>query len=251
MHQLPRRLLLLPLLLLLAPASACADFVRITEVVTDPQSDHGESSGGNGIVFDSVPGTGSVGSTDEYVELFNHSGTLLDLTGWVLWFRDTTPSSYTFGTSTSGSLRFSEGGSITSFAAGEFLVLGNPPGALNNRIDIDLRNDVDDLIDTWSIPDGNATGLLDEAVARPLRGSGPIRAAATPGADTAAPVPEPGTLALFGVSAAGWWLSRRRRARRASARTRLESPLPPTCRPAVGRGTPACPDRPGAVEAHA
>ena len=41
-------LLLLPLLCF---APAHADPIRISEVVTDPQSDHNESAGGNGVLF--------------------------------------------------------------------------------------------------------------------------------------------------------------------------------------------------------
>jgi hypothetical protein len=45
--------------------------VLITEVVPDPQQDHSESSAGDGILFNETPGTGSVSSSDEYIEIFN------------------------------------------------------------------------------------------------------------------------------------------------------------------------------------
>ncbi len=39
-------------------------------LVTDPQADHSENSGGNGAPFDLEPGDGTVSSVDEFVELY-------------------------------------------------------------------------------------------------------------------------------------------------------------------------------------
>ena len=46
------------------------------------------------------------------------------------------------------------------------MLLGNPPGVINNRVRIDLRDPFDALVDSLEIEDGNATSTLDEAVFR-------------------------------------------------------------------------------------
>jgi hypothetical protein len=220
---------------------AQAESIRFTEVVTDPQADHNESSGGNGVLWDDTPGSGSITASDEYVEIVNDSLWAVDLTGYSIEFEDTSPSTYIFGTTTSGTLRFSSGSSLTSLAAGGFALLGNAPGSMNNVISLDLLTPDGDLEDQWEILDGNASGPLDEAVARPLLGCGELRAAITPlmdttnpnsdasksdGSDGTTPVPEPSTWFLVGLSAAGWFLAKRRKARSGTRQTRSESPRP-------------------------
>ena len=49
----------LTLLLFLLSAAARADCILLTEVVPDPQADHSENSGGNGVPFDLEPGDGT------------------------------------------------------------------------------------------------------------------------------------------------------------------------------------------------
>jgi hypothetical protein len=246
------------LLLLFAPgvAPACADVIRITEVVTDPQSDHNESAGGNGVAFDDVPGSGSITSSDEWVELANVGSETFDLTGFSLSFLDSTPSTYVFGTTTTGTLLFSGTASLTSFAPGDFLLLGNPPGALNNKIDLEFRDPYGTLIDDWSIADANASGRSDESLSRPISSDVVVQGAITPLIDSPAPtgpvgdtqpVPEPSTLALLGLSVAGWIGARRRRARRASCRTRFGTPQPANDLVSVHRADPECRDHLGAV----
>ena len=67
----PARLAYLAALLPFALAApiACADGIRITEAVVDPQADHSESSGGNGAPYDAIFGNGTVSSVDEFVRL--------------------------------------------------------------------------------------------------------------------------------------------------------------------------------------
>jgi hypothetical protein len=241
-----------PLLLLVLAAAppAAADSVRITEVVTDPQADHSENAGGNGTPYDLLPGTGTISSVDEFVELFNAGSTALDLTGYTLAFLDTTPSSYTFGT-TSGTatLLFTGGSSLEQLLPGGFVLLGNPPGALNNSLDIELRDPEGALRDLLAVADGNATSGLDEAVARLWTGHGFLdeteRAPISP-LDPGAPVPEPGGLVWLGLSVlAGASRATGGRARRATSRTPCGAPQAPTAPPgarrtrAETRGNPA------------
>jgi len=231
---------LLALLYLLAPA--CANEIRFTEAVTDPQSDHNETAGGNGVLFDSVPGSGSVTTSDEWIELVNAGAHAVDLTGYTISFNDSSPSTYVFGTSTAGTLIFSGSSSLTSFAPGDFLLLGNPPGSLNNTITLELYDAANQLVELWAIDDANASGLADEARARSVFGDLEAQTMISPlanslafedlvgipgaegGADGPAPVPEPSSAWLLGLTTAGWIAARRRRARGAACRTRSRTP---------------------------
>jgi hypothetical protein len=229
---------LLAALLLLATAtpSACADGLRITEAVVDPQADHSESAGGNGAKYDPIPGTGTISSVDELVELGNLGCETLSLTGYTLQFADSSPTSFEFGKD-KGLLLFSEKSSLDSLLPGGFVLLGNPPGALNNSISIHLRSPDGELIDTLKIRKGAATSIDNEAIHRGWIGGGLspdlIRGPITPlglegfeatcPAEEPAPVPEPSSLLLLTVggltlTAASRAIGRRaRRERRRSA----------------------------------
>jgi hypothetical protein len=205
-----------------------ADSLLISEVVTDPQADHSENSGGNDAPYDLLPGDGTISSVDEFVEIF-HTGSLpLDLTNYQLVFDDTTPSAYEFGVSSGGVLLFSLGSSLDAFLPGGYALLGNPPGALNNRLDVSLRDASGSLVDLLEIEDGNASSTLDEAVARIWTGTGYLaestRSRVTPlGPElpNQNPVPEPASILLLGISAAAAARASRRRARREKGQKRL------------------------------
>lgn len=155
--------------------------VIINEIVTDPQHDWNDSEGGDGIAFSRTPGVGGITSTDEWVELLNIGQRNLDLTGWSLVMRDTTPATQILGYG-STVLRFSADGDLTNFQAGERLVIGNPTGVMNNDVELELRDLYGELIDVVRIgddpdgqlppggpgggQDGNATTTYDEAVSR-------------------------------------------------------------------------------------
>lgn len=140
--------------------------VLISEIVVDPQADHGDSSGGNGIPFDATPGTGTIGSTDEYIELYNGSENSVNLTGWSLLMAD--------GTDVTQSLDqaslFSLGGTVTEFQSGEFLVVGNPDGDMKNAISVTLFDDAASLVDSVTLDDANADNLTNEAWMRAENG---------------------------------------------------------------------------------
>jgi hypothetical protein len=243
---------LLACLLLLATAAprAAADSIRITEVVTDPQADHSENAGGNGVPYDRLPGSGTISSVDEFVEIFNAGGLPVDLTGFTLAFLDTTPSSYTFGAASgTGTLLFTSKSSLEELQPGGFALLGNPPGALNNRLEIELRDPLGALCDLLTVADGNATSGLDEAVARLWTGKrflGEVRRAPISPLGPGAPVPEPAGLAWLGLSVlAAASRASGGRARRAERRKPSRAPRAPTVprgarRTGAGtRGSPA------------
>lgn len=136
--------------------------VLFTEVVTDPQQDHGESEGGNGVLFDHSPGTGSVSTSDEYLEIFNGTNQTLDVSQWVVKMNDGTDVEMTLDNE-AWDFYFSAGGAPTSFLPGEFLLLGNPEGQMNNTLSVELWDDLGELRDRVEVEDANATDLSDEA----------------------------------------------------------------------------------------
>jgi hypothetical protein len=144
--------------------STTFDFERVlvTEIVTDPQQDHGESGSGNGIAFDGIPGAGTVGSTDEYVEIYNGTSQNVDLTGWNVMMID--------GSDVTESVDdpawtkfFSDGGSVENFLSGEILVLGNPSGDMKNTIQVELTDQVGQVVHSVYSDDANASGTVDES----------------------------------------------------------------------------------------
>jgi len=138
--------------------------VLITELVTDPQQDHSESGEGNGILFDSTPGTGTIGSTDEYIEIFNGTEESLNISAWSLNMADGTDESQML--SEGWDTYFSLGGDIDNISSGEFLVLGNPDGSMNNSISIELLDEAGEIVDFVDVKDANASGIEDEAYYR-------------------------------------------------------------------------------------
>ncbi len=218
--------------MLLAASRAGADSLLITEAVVDPQGDHSESSGGNGVPYDGMPGTGSISTVDEFLEIYNAGPVAIDLARHVLEFLDTSPEVYVFGSGGSVVLRFSAGSSIHALLPGGFVVIGNPPGAMNNLIEILLRDGDGALLDRLSISSGAASGPGDEAIARawdgvrflstfvraPISPLSPLPPAPPGSVAAAAPLPEPGTLATTALILLLAARSSLRRARRGSRR---------------------------------
>jgi len=139
---------------------------------------------------------------------------------------------------------------------------------MNNTLTLQLFDPVAALIDEWAIADANASSLADEAMARSIDGvyeaqtsispfldSGAFVGAPSGGSDGTsgggAPAPEPSTLALVGLSAAGWCLARRRRARPASCRTRCGTRRRSSDSGPAPEAGPESPGRPGAAAGNA
>jgi len=169
------------------PPSTGPHYVLINEVVTDPQQDWSDNAGGDGVAFNSAPGNGTITDTDEWIELYNAGTTavnLLEGSGWTLTMTDSSPETLNFNTPGTTDFVFSSGGSLTNFQPGEYLVIGNAPGAMNNDVYLGLRNALGALVDDVEIgsnpendsaedgapdggtSDGNAAAAADESIAR-------------------------------------------------------------------------------------
>ena len=146
-----------------------AAHVVINEIVADPQRDWNDSAEG-ATPFDATPGAGTITGADEWIELYNASGAVVDLSGWTLVMTDGTPATEPIGTG-DAVLVFSAGGAVASYQAGEYLIIGNPKGDLNNTVSIELYDARGLLVDQVALggdggPSGNATSSEDEAIAR-------------------------------------------------------------------------------------
>jgi hypothetical protein len=134
--------------------------VLINEVVVEPMLDWSDSLGGDGIPFNSAPGTGVPNTADQWVEITNIGG-LVDLSGWTLGFTDPMGASVTV---TLGA---------TLLGPGQYLVLGAPgaPVGMFVSTSVTLRDasglvvDTVDLLAVHALV-GLATGVSDEAVVR-------------------------------------------------------------------------------------
>ena len=146
--------------------------ILINEVVTNPQHDWNNSSGGSGIPFDPYYGDGSITLSDEYVEIFNGSSRSIDLRGWSLEMIDGTDEYHFFGERPHTTERFTpESATLGDFKSGAYLVVGNPPGSMRNDVLLILRDAYGFERDRVQLgqgyaPGGQASGPEDEAVAR-------------------------------------------------------------------------------------
>ncbi|MFQ5706800.1 MAG: hypothetical protein ACE5HO_05080 [bacterium] len=117
--------------------------IVINEVVTSPQNDWNDSAGGNGVAYDNLPGTGTIDVADEWIELYNNDTTAVDLTtgtGWELIMTDATVATLNFATPDPGIVFvFSNGGSLSNFQPGEYLIIGNPPGDMEDNVFVELN----------------------------------------------------------------------------------------------------------------
>ncbi len=157
--------------------------VVINEIVTDPQQDWSTNN------FDGTIGDNALTDSDEWIELYIATDSV-NLTGWTMTIDDgVTPDVDNSVITTAGSfgdtIYFSNNsGSFANTRAGDFYVLGNAAGAMNNDVLITLRDASGNIIDEVELGDdeagdgagdgapdgsangGDATGISDEAIAR-------------------------------------------------------------------------------------
>ena len=164
---------------------------RLNEVCASPVQDWNDSSGGNAIPFDGVPGNGQVTSEDEWVELLNSAAGVTNFSNYTLTVyagptllqearlvtRLTTLNTRVVGT-----------GTLSAARTGDRLVIGNPVGAIPASCFLELRNASGTLIDHMELggnflstdrggdgvnngapgagQDGNSSSFLDETIGR-------------------------------------------------------------------------------------
>lgn len=153
--------------------------VALLSLSVDPQSDW-SCSAGNCLPFTGEPGSGTVSTSDEYIVLINGSPRTIDLSDWALHYDDGSPEIWTLGDVVDPV--FDDGiSTLNRFRPGAIVVLGNPPGSMNNTGSLFLFDDTGQMIDSLEISDGpywsdmyslqrpgggNAVGLEDEALRR-------------------------------------------------------------------------------------
>ncbi|MEQ8714919.1 MAG: LamG-like jellyroll fold domain-containing protein [Cyclobacteriaceae bacterium] len=145
--------------------------VMINEVVSDPQQDW-KTSG----FVNTAPG-GSGANNDEWIELYIETSGI-NLTGWTIDMIDGSDRSGTLEVGGDGVFNnvhyvSSGSGSFTSTAAGDYFILGDPVGDMDNDVLIVLYDPSGTEIDRVQLgggsgeaPDGDAGGTSDESVAR-------------------------------------------------------------------------------------
>ncbi|MDJ0864537.1 MAG: hypothetical protein QNK03_00415 [Myxococcota bacterium] len=120
----------------LAPSLGAA--LRINEIVTDPQRDWNDSVGPAGLPFDALPGTGAVDAGDEYIEIENVGPVTVRVRDFVLRMTDGTPVSYRIGSGAAGVVERASQGDIDALPPGAVLVIGNPPGELDDSVLVEI-----------------------------------------------------------------------------------------------------------------
>ncbi|MBN1553088.1 Ig-like domain-containing protein [bacterium] len=157
--------------------------VVINEVVVDPQQDWNDSEGGDGIPFNSIPGTGSLTTSDEWIEIYNASNQTFDLTNWILEMVDTTPETHIIGSGSGTEVLYPATSTLSNFTPGSYLIIGNPLGSNNNDCFFVLKNSLGVTVDKVEIgddpegdgdgdgapdsgEDGNADDITNESIAR-------------------------------------------------------------------------------------
>ena len=164
----------------------------INEICATPQQDWNNSAGGDGIAFSATPGSGTVDSADEWVELLSlHAGTI-DLSDYrlVLFSGPTLlqDSIRTTQLSSATTRIFGSGSTLHNISMGDRIVIGNPVGALLGNMVLELRDADGRLIDAVEVggnssetdrggdgvmngapapgESGHSSGVEDEVVAR-------------------------------------------------------------------------------------
>lgn len=122
------------------------DRLTIDEVVTRPLRDWSDGSGVVGVPFDEFPGPGPIAAGDprnEFIEIRNRGAVAVRVRDMVLHMNDATPATYRIGSLVGGTVERYTSPSTTPSSAdalqpGGMLVIGDPPGQLDDQIFIAL-----------------------------------------------------------------------------------------------------------------
>jgi len=140
--------------------------LQINEVVCNPRQDWKGENAGTGY-FSGTPGTGDVGSEDEWIELVSALPMNTNLQNYTLTAYagpnniSSTRSVQRLGASSAATLTkvrvFPSTSSLFSVDPGDLIVIGDPPGSLFSDIYIEVRNDNGVLLDYVEIGGNSAT----------------------------------------------------------------------------------------------
>jgi hypothetical protein len=144
--------------------------VRISEIVVDPQSDWSDEGG---TPFDATPGTGTASSNDEYVEIVNASPEVVDLRGYRLDMLDGTDEVLMLEERTTrAKIRvIPQGSTIASLPPCGVVVIGDPPGQMNNEIFVRLVDPENNVVDFIHLTGSSSLNGLPQVYYNP-RGGG-------------------------------------------------------------------------------
>ncbi|MBX7148028.1 lamin tail domain-containing protein [bacterium] len=143
--------------------NAAPYLVKFTEVVTDPQKDWNDSLGGNDILFDEIPGTGTISVSDEYFEIKNFGNEVVNIKNWSVTMVDGTDINFSFSSPGDAVFFSSMEDDFLSLEANEVLVIGNPAGDFKNTITLTMLDDQGNTVDDVFVEDGNSTDEFDES----------------------------------------------------------------------------------------
>jgi hypothetical protein len=166
---------------------------QIDQIVPTPLHDWNHSDG-SGVPFGPYPGTGTVSSADEWVQLVNLSAQAIDLTtaGLVLRVVDSSTTETALGSISA--IYFGDGGSVTSWWPGEAVVF-HPKGTMSKRgfaIELILGSrlldrvsvgDVDNAVSSSTTPPDDAHEALTKTASGDWRWCVPQPGDPVPGND--------------------------------------------------------------------
>jgi hypothetical protein len=150
-----------------------AQNVRLSEVVVDPRFDWNDSQKGDadlGVPFDGTAAASERASpTDEWVELWNTGAGEVDISGYVVFVEDGTPSEMRVGDAIANKQVFAPDGAPVLPAGGRFVMRLSPSSHnASNAATVVLRDRLFVERDRVALgqggPDGDATSQDDEAV---------------------------------------------------------------------------------------
>ncbi len=157
--------------------------ILINEVVTFPLNDWSDSSNNpeeDGAPFDITPGTGTITSADQFIELINAGDTVADVRDWQVRILDSGEDITQLVDTGEGNSEIivSQGSTLAALQPGHFVLVGNPNGTMATDVSVILEDDRGNRIDDVEIggedngapapgENGYALGSFEEAIARP------------------------------------------------------------------------------------
>lgn len=127
-----------------ATVAPCTGVV-ISEIITDPLEDWNDSTAAVVVPYDATPGTGTVDTADQWLELHNCGPAEVDLAGYTVQLTDSTPNLIELGVTLEGQVLV---GSLLMPVGGTLLV-GNPDpvAGLDDLLEVRLTDSTGILVD--------------------------------------------------------------------------------------------------------